>query len=118
MDVGNPSNFVRLLSIYHNKISLMRRDIIGISVSDAATRATIASVYKHYGYVADPHTAVGLAAAEEYRQARRPAGPVVVLATAHPAKFREIVEPVIGRRLKLPSQLQEAMRRKKRSVII
>ncbi|HEY4474236.1 MAG TPA: threonine synthase [Candidatus Paceibacterota bacterium] len=115
MDVGNPSNFVRILEFYRGSRKAMAKDILGMSISDAETRATIRDVFCGSGYVLDPHTAVGVAAARKLPGSE---GPVVILGTAHPAKFREVVEPVIGKELPLPKQLQAPMKKKKRSVVI
>ncbi len=118
MDVGNPSNFVRMLELYGNDYRKMGKDIVGIGISDTETRKTIKKIYEQTGYVCDPHTAVGITAALRYRESSEDIHPLVVLATAHPAKFREIVEPVIHRKLVLPKQLRAAMKKQKRLVII
>lgn len=113
MDVGNPSNFARMLDLFHDDVKQMREEIIGISVSDKQTRETIKNVYRETGYVADPHTAVGIAAAKK-------SGiliPIIVLSTAHPSKFREIVEPIIGKRLPLPPQLKKFAKKSKKAIL-
>ncbi|NQV73146.1 threonine synthase [bacterium] len=103
MDVGAPSNFERLTSLL--KYETLKALVSGLSISDAETRASISEVYKSSGYIADPHTAVGLVAAKEARSMLHAKGPIVVLSTAHPAKFPEIVEKEIGKALPEPSQL-------------
>ena len=109
MDVGDPSNFVRILHLYGGDAEALRRDVRGRRYDDAATRRAIAEVESHHGYLMDPHTAVGYLALRDVL-ADKPAGSDgemtgVVLATAHPAKFREVVEPVIGREIELPERL-------------
>ena len=94
MDVGAPSNFERLTHLL-NPVAL-RRLVWGTSVSDAETLAAMRSVYDATGYVACPHTAVGLEATRRYRAACGADGPVVVLATAHPAKFPDTVRDALG----------------------
>jgi len=101
MDVGAPSNFERLDHLLDRES--MRRLIRGASVTDAETLASIRRVYEETGYVADPHTAVGLEAVRRMR--RGEAAPVVVLATAHPAKFPETVEEAIGITPEAPARL-------------
>ncbi len=109
MDVGNPSNYVRLLSLYGNEISTMRASISGERVTDEDTVATIARTYRETGYTLDPHTAVGVLALERYTQHTRSTHPGVILATAHPAKFSSTVSQAIGRCPELPPQLAEAL---------
>jgi len=118
MDVGNPSNFARMLELYNNDYKKMGKDIVGLSITDADTRKTIQKIYKQTGYICDPHTAVGITAALWYKKTTREKHPLVVLSTAHPAKFREIVEPAIHRKLALPKQLQAAMKKRKKSVVL
>lgn len=111
MDVGNPSNYVRLLSLYKNEIGTMRASISGDRVTDEDTIATIAGTYRETGYTLDPHTAVGVLALERYRQRTRSTHPGLVLATAHPAKFSGTVSTAIGRDPELPPQLAEALKK-------
>jgi threonine synthase len=88
MDVGNPSNFARLLHFYERDYRRMGEDITGIAVSDADTIGTIRSVYQRFKYVMDPHTAVGYRALDLFRQKHTDTvTPGVVLSTAHPVKF-------------------------------
>lgn len=116
MDVGNPSNFARMLEMYGHNHHEMGKDIAAFSISDAETRRTIKNIFAEIGYICDPHTAVGITAAERYRKMVKSKSPIVVLSTAHPAKFKEIVEPVIHRKLALPKQLQAAMKKRKQSI--
>ncbi len=118
MDVGNPSNFARILEIYHKSHRQMTKDIIGISISDTDTKHIIRQIYKKNGYILDPHTAVGVKAALQYQLTDKDRYPIIVLSTAHPAKFKEIVEPVINKKIPLPKQLQGAMKKKKQAIKI
>jgi threonine synthase len=107
MDVGDPSNFERIRWLYRDDRAGLRRDVTGISVTDAETRATIVDVYARSGYLLDPHTAVGVRA---HRCAPdRGRGPSVVLATAHPAKFPDVVESAVGRPVPLPPGIAAVM---------
>lgn len=114
MDVGNPSNFVRMLELYQDNHRLMSQEVAGISINDKETRNTIKNIYENTGFILDPHTAVGVAAAVKSGLKR----PTLVLATAHPSKFVEAVEPVIKRKLNFPSQLTRALKKSKKSTII
>ena len=109
MDVGNPSNYVRLLSLYGNELGKMRATISGARCTDEETVATISKTYHESGYVLDPHTAVGVLALERYRQLSHSTDPGLVLATAHPAKFGATVAQAIGKEPEIPHQLAEAL---------
>jgi threonine synthase len=107
MDVGDPSNLERIRWLYRDDSTAIARDVTAVSVSDRETRACIAEVFARTGYVLDPHTAVGVRV-----HARGAAGaetPTVVLATAHPAKFPEVVEEAIGRSVPLPDGIASVM---------
>jgi len=105
MDVGAPSNFERLNAMMHYKE--LRALVRGQSFSNDETIASMQRVYKETGYVADPHTAVGLAAARTLLPSTPMAQPIVVLSTAHPAKFPDIVEKAIETEVPIPQQLKE-----------
>jgi threonine synthase len=109
MDVGNPSNFERMLWLYHNDVEAMRHDIVGGRYTDQEVRETIRRVYELCGYLLDPHSAIAYMGLKGMVDGPRDVG--IFLATAHPAKFSEIVEPVIGRRVEMPPPLAEAVAR-------
>lgn len=109
MDVGVPSNLERLQSLL--PAEAMRRLIRGYSTTDEDTLATARRVYEATGYLADPHTAVGLHAAQTYREETGDGGPIVVLATAHPAKFPDIVEKATGTTPVAPKALSDLWER-------
>jgi threonine synthase len=115
MDVGAPSNFERMQSLYGGHVEALRRDIVGFAYDDRRVTAEIGAVYRQHGYLLDPHSAIAwLALQEQLQQDRDAYG--VFLSTAHPAKFREVVEPAIGTRLELPKALAEAIARPRHSV--
>jgi len=110
MDVGHPSNFDRMLWLYGNDLDAMRRDVTGTRFSDDDVRATIRRVYEERGYLLDPHSAIafmGLVGREGQDGQDGKIG--IFLSTAHPAKFAEIVEPIIGRAVEKPAALAEAL---------
>ena len=111
MDVGNPSNFDRMRWLYGGDHAAMRRDLSGSRHGDDEVRATIRRVDESTGYLLDPHSAIGYLGITGH--ARRSGVPErqVFLATAHPAKFAEIVEPIVGRPIPTPAPLAEALAR-------
>jgi len=115
MDVGAPSNFERVQSLYNGDLTALRRDIVGFAYEDAQVIAEIGHVYQEHGYVLDPHSAIAWLALRD-RLADQPDAHGVFLATAHPAKFREVVEPAIGRSIELPRALADAISRPRHSI--
>jgi threonine synthase len=110
MDVGHPSNFDRMLWLYGNDLDAMRRDVTGTRFSDDDVRATIRRVYEERGYLLDPHSAIAFMGLAGREGQDRQAGTIgIFLSTAHPAKFAEIVEPIIGRPVEKPAALAEAL---------
>lgn len=107
MDVGAPSNLERIRWLYRDDAAALPRDVRVASTDDETTRARIAEVHARTGYVLDPHTAVAWSAME--RTAAAQGGPVVVLSTAHPAKFPEVVEEATGKAPTLPEALARRM---------
>jgi threonine synthase len=109
MDVGNPSNFERMLWLYGRSVEAMRQDIAGSRHTDGEVKATIRRVWEERGYLLDPHGAIGYLGITQYQdRAGRDEGSGragIFLATAHPAKFGEIVEPIIGEPIEKPRAL-------------
>ena len=116
MDVGTPSNFERIRWVYGGDLGAIRRDIAGAVFEDARVVAEIGRVYREHGYLLDPHGAIGWLALNEVLSSAGPDVQGVFLATAHPAKFREIVEPAIGQPVPLPKQLADALTRPRHSI--
>lgn len=105
MDVGNPSNFQRMEDLYGSTWNSMKKDIVGYSYSDAQTKEAIKVIHDKYGYVMDPHGAVGYLALEAYQaEVKNTNG--IILETAHPAKFLPVMEPVLGK-IDVPQRLAE-----------
>ena len=119
MDVGHPSNFERMRWLYHDDLDAMRRDVSGCRFADDEVRAAIRRVHETRGYLLDPHSAIaylGLAgqaggASGQAGAARPPDCVGIFLATAHPAKFAEIVDPIVGRPTEKPAPLAQALAR-------
>ncbi len=113
MDVGDPSNFARILDLYNNDWKAICNDISGATYSDDAIRKTMKQCYDETGYVLDPHGACGYQALSEQLQ---PGQVGVFLETAHPAKFKEKVDAIDNADIAIPERLQAFMRGKKQSV--
>ena len=115
MDVGAPSNFERVQSLYNGDLAALRKDIVGFAYDDSKVIAEIGRVYREHGYLLDPHSAIAWLALQD-RLSDQPDARGVFLATAHPAKFREVVEPAIGRSIDLPRALADAISRPRHSI--
>lgn len=113
MDVGAPSNFARIQALYDGQVERLRDDVLGSPHSDAETRARIGWMKRIHGYVLDPHSAVAHLGLDRGRDAH-PDATRVFLATAHPSKFREVVEAEIGERIPLPGRLAACLERQRR----
>ena len=113
MDVGDPSNFVRIMDLYKNSHGAISADISGASYSDEQISATMKSLLAQTGYVADPHGACGYRALEEQLKSGETG---VFLETAHPSKFKESVERITGVAVEIPDRLKVFMERSKISV--
>ena len=114
MDVGHPSNFERMRWLYHDNVEEMRGDIAGCRFADDEVREVIRRVYETRGYLLDPHSAIAYLGLQRQDGVDQKAGDGrvgILLATAHPAKFAEIVSPIIGREVAKPLPLAEALAR-------
>jgi threonine synthase len=113
MDVGDPSNFARILDLYGNSHETISAEIAGCTYTDEQIADSLRECYKTYGYLMDPHGSVGYRALKELLQ---PGETGVFLETAHPAKFKETVEEIINDEVTIPAKLQEFMKGTKQSV--
>ena len=128
MDVGNPSNFIRILEIMQNNFNQLKNELSSYSYDDISTQAAITRVYNDYGYTLDPHGAVAFLAAEEFIHDHTYAithynhtvesVPVqaIILETAHPVKFPDVVEEAIGHKLTIPASVQYLLDKPKQSI--
>ena len=113
MDVGNPSNFARILDLYKGDYNAIVNDIDGEAYTDEQIRETVQKTFEETGYLLDPHGACGYRALAENL---KPGETGVFLETAHPAKFLQTVESIIGMKVAIPEKLQAFMKRKKQSI--
>ena len=113
MDVGDPSNFARVIDRYGHDWDAVKADISGATYSDAQIAETIRDVYGRTGYLCDPHGACGYRALAE---GLRPGETGLFRETAHPAKFKDTVEGIIGAAVAIPDKLQAFMRGRKENV--
>lgn len=115
MDVGSPSNFVRILELFEHDLPQMEAKITADSISDDETRAKIRDVYEQSNYILDPHGAVGFASFEKYIEMH--GGKGYLLATAHPIKF-DIVAEILGFEPEIPENVRELAKKQKQSIEI
>ncbi len=113
MDVGDPSNFARILDLYGNDHDAIAAEISGCTYTDEQISETLHDCYEKNHYLLDPHGAVGYRALSEYLQ---PDEVGVFLETAHPAKFKDTVEKIIGDKVEIPAKLQAFMKGEKKSI--
>lgn len=110
MDVGNPSNFDRLKYLFNNSWETFSKNVTGFAFTDNETKKALQSL-NQLGYTADPHGAVGYLGLKKYQELHDVAG--IFLETAHPIKFKEVVEPIVQTTLEVPSVLKDALEKPK-----
>src|SRR5690606_13108812 len=116
MDVGNPSNWVRIMDLFDNDLATLKQTVSSQTFTDADTRDAIRTLYDRYHYVACPHTAIAWLAAEAYRKEHTGNFAAVFLSTAHPCKFPDVFSPEIADQITIPHQV-EAMQGREKEVI-
>ena len=117
MDVGNPSNFVRIQKLHDNNFEALKNNLTAYSFSDEQTKEALSAIYKGSGYIADPHGAVGYLGCKSYRE-KNPAAQTIFLETAHPTKFLDVVEAVIPEKIALPPQIQAVIEKEKSALFV
>ena len=117
MDVGDPSNFVRIMEIFQQQFANLTAKVSSCSITDATTKQTLLHVYNQHNYLCDPHGAVAYRALEDYLQLH-PNNKGIFLETAHPVKFYDVVEPVIGQTVQVPDSIKEQLTKEKKSTMI
>jgi len=115
MDVGNPSNFIRILELFNNQFTDLKSVLSSYSVSDEETRKTIKDVFEKENYLLDPHGAVAYNSLQKYLDTH-PDEKGYILETAHPVKFYDVVEPVIQQPIPLPGSVKSIMQKEKHSI--
>lgn len=115
MDVGDPSNFIRILELFDQQFPALNKKFSSVSISDDETRATLLRVFREHNYLTDPHGAVAWLALERYLQLHTgPKG--IFLETAHPVKFFDVVEPILEQTIPVPQSVQQILAKPKQSV--
>jgi threonine synthase len=115
MDVGNPSNFVRILQIFNQELHFLKEKLSSYSITDEATEKTISKVYQQYNYLLDPHGAVGYLSLEKYLDEHKDQKGYF-LETAHPVKFPDAVERISGHKIAVPESVQGLLSEQKVSI--
>jgi threonine synthase len=115
MDVGNPSNFIRILELFKHEYPEVKNVVSSFSISDEETRTTLKNIYSKYDYLLDPHGAVAFAGLEKYLE-KHANEKGMILETAHPVKFYDVVEPITGQKVITPDTIKGILNKKKESV--
>ncbi len=118
MDVGNPSNFARIIDLYNNNLDALRRDVWSMSFSDRETKQVVQETYKKYRYVLDPHGAISYLGLKHYVKLHPNELCGVFLETAHPGKSKETIESILKIKMKVPDALKQFANKKKQSIIL
>lgn len=112
MDVGNPSNFIRIQELYNNDLAEFEKDFSSYSFTDTETEIAIKNIYNQTNYIAEPHGAIGYLGLK-IEMAKQPNSVGVFLETAHPIKFLDTVEPLLELKLPIPVQIESVLNRPK-----
>ena len=116
MDIGDPSNFARILELHKGNLASIQNEMVGYAYTDEETAAGVKYIMDTTGYLSEPHGAIGYLALKEYMKTSNCQG--IFLETAHPAKFGEVVEPILNTPVAIPERLQDYLSRKKEAVLI
>ncbi|EZH75533.1 threonine synthase [Aquimarina atlantica] len=116
MDVGNPSNFIRIQQLFNHNFSELKNNFSAYSFNDDQTREAMKMIHNETGYVADPHGAVGYLGLKEHEITNDQYG--IFLETAHPVKFLNIVEETLDTTVEIPNQIQKVMGKEKHSIMV
>jgi len=117
MDVGDPSNFIRIRHLFTDDFEELSKNLSSYTFNDSETREAMLRIYKKSGYIADPHGAVGYLGLKKYQELH-PDNYGIFLETAHPVKFLDVVENTIGISVEIPPQIQKVMGKDKKSIHI
>lgn len=117
MDVGDPSNFIRIMELFHHEFPDLKKNLSSFSINDEETLLTVKHVHEKYHYLLDPHGAVGYLSLEKYLSHFN-GEKGIFLETAHPVKFPDAVENITGLKIELPAAISSIMDQKKQSLFI
>lgn len=117
MDVGDPSNFIRIRHLYQDNFEALNQKLSSFAFTDEETKKAMLDIYKENNYIADPHGAVGYLGLKKYQSEHHDTFGIF-LETAHPVKFLDIVEETIGKSLEIPAQIQKVMDKEKKFIQI
>jgi threonine synthase len=115
MDVGDPSNFIRIQKLFNNDIFKLKKNLKGYHYTDSQTKKAIKEIYEISGYIADPHGAIGYLGLKEFLESTSDAYQGLFFETAHPIKFVETVENTLKTSIEVPERLKGILNRKKES---
>ena len=118
MDVGDPSNFIRILEIYKNDLLTLKKSLSSYSFTDKETKKAMLKIYKNSNYIADPHGAVGYLGLKKYLEDQSEDFQGIFLETAHPVKFLDVVESVIDINIEYPEQINKMINKTKEATFI
>ena len=116
MDVGNPSNFARILDLFQNNFDRISEVISGYAFNDEETREAMRQVFANGGYMMDPHGAVAYLGLKKYLKDSKSNALGVFAETAHPAKFREVVQQTLSSTVEIPEKLLKFMSLSKKTI--
>ena len=117
MDVGDPSNFIRIRHLFGDDLETLSKHLSSYTFSDAETREAMKQIHKTSNYIADPHGAVGYLGLKKYQEKHQDTYGIF-LETAHPVKFLDVVEETIPEKLEIPKQIEKVMDKEKKSIKI
>lgn len=117
MDVGNPSNFARLMDLYGHDRDAILKDITGYAFTDRETTEAMRQVWKQYEYIMDPHGAIGYLGLKKHLAEHKEEVNAIFLETAHPAKFKDVVEKAVHQTIPLPETLERFVAGKKQTIV-
>ncbi|WP_405396114.1 threonine synthase [Maribacter sp. Asnod2-G09] len=117
MDVGDPSNFIRIRHLFQDNFEALKENLSSYPFDDNQTKDALKEIYNINGYIADPHGAVGYLGLKKYQE-QNPDSYGIFLETAHPVKFLDIVEETLHVKLEIPAQIQKVMGKTKKSIKI
>jgi threonine synthase len=118
MDVGNPSNFARMIDLYNNSYESLSEDVSGFSFNDEETKEAMRSVFKGCGYIMDPHGAIGYLGLKKFIKENGEGHTGIFLETAHPGKFLDVVEETLKQKIELPPALSKFLQGKKKTLTV